>query len=338
MKIERKQVLTDVGTVEWVTMQNQDLLVEITSYGAAIYQIEMANRDLLVGPKDINTFLTSKGYYGKTIGRVSGRLVVPSYQIDDQTYKVAPVGAEKTNLHGGVEGFSYKNFEIIDEKVTKQASSVSMKYISADGEEDFPGELTLIVTYTLNIDNELRIDYEAISNQDTLCNITCHPYFNFQEKKTNINNHMLMIKADHYLNIDRDYILNSKDKVKDTPYDFNELSNLGHKISQVLDTPFVGFDHCWLFNQKQNQVELFDSESKIGMRIDTSYPSIVMYTHNLPSPEPLEQFNYDGIHSSIALECQFETGGIHHKHLNQAILRKHKPYHEYITYQFFKKD
>jgi len=338
MKVIREQVLTDVGTIELVTLKSRDLCVELTSYGAGIYKIHMDNRDLLVGPKDLNTFLTSTGYYGKTIGRVSGRLVVPSYQIDDQTYKVEPVGAEKTNLDGGKVGFSFKNFEIIDEKITGEACSVTMKYISVDGEENFPGQLTLIATFTLNDHNELRIDYEAISNQDTLCNITCHPYFNFQKEKTNINNHELQMHTSHYLNIDQDYILKSKDSVVNTPYDFNQKANLGQKIKEVQDTVFEGFDHCWIFDKDSDQIDLFDTESKIGMKIDTSYPSIVMYTHNIPAPTQLEQFNYNAVHSSIALECQFETGGIHHKNLNQAILRKNKPYHQHISYKFYRKD
>jgi len=233
MKVIRKQLETEVGVIEMVTLKSRDVCVELTSYGAAIYQIHMNNHDLLVGPKDLNAFLTSKGYYGKTIGRVSGRLVVPSYQIDDKTYKVEPVGAKKTNLHGGKVGFSFKNFEIIGEELSPEACSVSMKYVSADGEENFPGELTLIVTYTLNDQKELRIDYDAVSNKDTLCNITCHPYFNFQKNKTNINQHSLKVHADHYLNIDQDFLLISKDQVKNTPYDFNTEMNLGDQIKRV---------------------------------------------------------------------------------------------------------
>ncbi len=338
MKVVRKQVETNVGVIEMITLKSHDLCVELTSYGAAMYQIHFDNHDLLVGPKDLNTFLTSKGYYGKTIGRVSGRLVAPSYQIDGKSYKVVPVIGTKTSLHGGKVGFSFKNFEVIGEKITYEACSVSMKYVSADGEEDFPGELSLLVTYTLNDHKELKIEYDAVSNQDTLCNITCHPYFNFQKNKTNIENHLLQMKASHYLNVNQDYILNSKDEVANTPFDFNKLENLGMQTKKVLNTPFVGFDHCWIFNEKQDQVDLYDPESKIGMKIDTSYPSIVMYTHCKPAPTQLEQFDHNGVYSSIALECQFEPGGIHNKHLNQAILRKDEPYHQHISYTFYRKD
>lgn len=338
MKIIRKQIQSEVGEIEFITLKSEQMCVELTSYGAAIYQIRFEQHEMLLSPQDINQFLKSTAYYGKTVGRVSGRLVVPSYQIDDTDYIVEPVGATKTNLHGGKIGFSFKNFEIVYEEVTPSAVSVSLKYLSLDGEENFPGNLTLLVTYTLNSQNELKIDYNALSDKNTLCNITCHPYFNFQKNKTKIYNHSLTVHADEYLNIDSDYLLIGKAGVAHTPYDFRETANLGERINQVKNTPFQGFDHCFIFNQKENQVDLFDYESKLGMRIDTSYPSIVMYTHNIPEMIQLEQVSDDAIHSSIALECQFEPGGIHHPSLNSAILRKNEDYKHHINYQFYRKD
>lgn len=338
MKIVRKTINTEVGEIELITLKSEKMCVELTSYGAAIYQIFFEQHEMLLSPKDLNQFLISTAYYGKTVGRVSGRLVVPSYRIDDVDYIVEPVGSKKTNLHGGKIGFSFKNFDIVNEEITPSSVSVTMEYFSRDGEENFPGNLTLLVTYTLNSYNELKIDYDALSESDTLCNITCHPYFNFQKNKTKISNHLLRVKADQYLNIDSDYLLISVDDVTDTPYDFRKQASLGTRINQVMDTPFKGFDHCWIFSQQENQVDLYDSESKLGMSIDTSYPSIVMYTHNIPELIQLEQVSDDAIHSSIALECQFEPGGIHHPALNSAILRKNEPYKHYISYQFYRKD
>ncbi|MBU1094767.1 MAG: galactose mutarotase [Firmicutes bacterium] len=338
MKIIREHKITEVGEIEFITLKSEKVCVELTSYGAAIYQIYFNEHEMLLSPQDLNTFLKSSAYYGKTVGRVSGRLAVPSYQIDEKSYIVEPVGAPKTNIHGGKIGFSFKNFEITNEQITSSAVSVTMKYFSKNGEENFPGNLTLFVTYTLNNQNELRMDYDAQADADTLCNITCHPYFNFQKDKTKINKHMLTVQADHYLNIDADYLILAKAEVKNTPYDFREQANLGERIAQVLDTPFEGFDHCWVFNHKANQVDLYNPESKLGMKVDTNYPSIVMYTHNIPELVQLEQVSDDAIHSSIALECQYEPGGIHHDYLNSAILRKNEVYKHYISYQFYRKD
>ncbi len=337
MEIKREHRITTVGSIEFITLISQDLKVELTSYGAAIYQIYIDEHEMLVGPKDLDDFLKSTSYYGKTIGRVSGRLVVPSYEIDGITYPVKAVGSKKTNLHGGKIGFSFKNFEIVEEKINQSTVSVTMKYTSCDQEENFPGELTLFVTYTLNDHMKLRIDYDAKSDRDTLCNVTCHPYFNFQKHKTNIFNHELSVQASHYLNIDSEYLIQSKDSVKNTPFDLRKAVNLKESIQKMSNTSFEGFDHTWIFDQKQNQVTLFDPESNIGLTIDSSYPSIVIYTHNIPSAKKLEQLGNLGIHSSIALECQFEPGGIHHKYLNSAILRKNEHYQHHITYDFFRK-
>ncbi|MBU1141139.1 MAG: hypothetical protein KKG64_01305 [Firmicutes bacterium] len=338
MEIVRKHILTSVGEIEFITLKSKDMQVELTSFGAAIYQIYLDQHEMLVGPKDMNTFLESKSYYGKTIGRVSGRLVVPSYQIAGKTYRVAPVGAKKTNLHGGKVGFSFKNFEITDEKVRQDAVSVTMKYVSQNLEEDFPGELTLWVTYTLNDLLELKIDYDAKSDQDTLCNITCHPYFNFQKHKTNIFKHELSVQASQYLNINEDYLILSKDSVENKPFDMRKKIILGERIQQVLKTSFYGFDHTWIFDQNKNQVDLYDPKSNLGLKVDSSYPCIVIYTHNLPAPTQLEQVSHNGIHSSIALECQFEPGGIHHEYLNSAILKKDEKYKQYISYKFYRKE
>ncbi len=337
MQIKREHKQTSVGNIELITLINQDLKAVITSYGAGLYQIEMDEHALLVGPQNLDDYLTSTSYYGKTIGRVSGRLVVPFYEIDGIMYPVQPVGSEKTNLHGGKVGFSFRNFEIVDERVQSDTVSITMKYVSQDQEEDFPGELTLFVTYTLNNQNQLRIDYDAKSNQDTLCNITCHPYFNFQKEKKTINKHELMVKASTYLNIDEDYMIQSKDRVDNTPFDLRNSAVLGDCIKQMSDTPFQGFDHTWIFDEDKNQVTLYDPESHIGMLVDSSYPAIVIYTHNIPSAKVLEQTGNLGIHSSVALECQFEPGGIHHGFLNSAILRKNEHYQHHITYSFFKK-
>lgn len=338
MEIKRENRLTSVGSIEWITLKSNDLTVELSSYGAGIFQIYLDGHELLVGPRNLDDYLTSTSYYGKTIGRVSGRLVVPSYEIDGTKYLVKPVGSKKTNLHGGKAGFSFKHFEITEEKVSANEVSVTMKYISRDQEEDFPGELTLFVTYTLNDQMELKIDYFAETTKDTLCNITCHPYFNFQKNKSTISGHELSIQASHYLNIDADYLIQSKDIVDKTPFDLKEAKNLGECINSLSQTSFEGYDHTWIFNQKQDQITLFDPESKLGLTVDSSYPSAVIYTHNIPSAKVLEQFGNLGIHSSIAIECQYEPGGIHHTYLNSAILRKDEHYHHYISYAFFRKD
>lgn len=338
MQIKREHRQTAVGSIELITLLSHHLKIVLTSYGAGWYQAEMDDHELLVGPQDLDDYLQSTSYYGKTIGRVSGRLVVPFYEIDGIKYPVKPVGSEKTNLHGGKVGFSFRNFEIVEERVHADSVSVTMKYVSKDNEEDFPGELTLFVKYTLNDKDELRIDYDAKSNRDTLCNITCHPYFNFQKEKKNIFKHELTVKANDYLNIDEDYMIQSKDSVEHTPFDLRKPAVLGERIKAMGTTPFQGFDHTWIFSQKENQVTLYDPESNIGMQVDSSYPAMVIYTHNIPSAKVLEQTGNLGIHSSVALECQFEPGGIHHHFLNHAILRKNEHYQHHITYRFFRKE
>lgn len=336
LKIEQKSSI--VGQIDMITLQHKEMTVKLTSYGAAIYEIKAFNELVTVGPKDLNAFLTSTHYYGKTIGRTSGRLVVPSYQIGNQSYPVKPFNAPKTQLHGGKTGFAFRNFEILETKVLDRSASVTFKYVSKDQEEDFPGELTLLVTYVLKDDNTLAIYHEATSTKDTLCNITNHVYINLEHKKSSIMNHQLLISSSAYLDIDSEFMIKGKHTINQTPFDFRKMHRLGDGIQEMQQTSFRGFDHTWLFDHDDLKVELFDPSSKISLRLYTDYPAVVIYTHNLPSPNRLETFNHDGRNSGLTLECQYEPGGIHHAFLNSAILRQNDIYKHQIIFVFEQKD
>ena len=336
LKIERKS--STVGQFDLVILQHQEMTVKLTSYGAAIYEIRAFNQLVTVAPMDMDEFLTSSHYYGKTIGRTSGRLVVPSYQIDNQSYLVKPFDAPKTQLHGGKTGFAFRNFDILETKVLDRSASVTFKYVSRDQEEDFPGTLTLLVTYVLKDDNTLAIYHEATTTKDTLCNITNHVYFNLERNKSNMMNHQLMISSSAYLDIDREFMIKEKHTTSHTPFDFRKMHRLGDGIHNMQQTSFRGFDHTWIFDQSDLKVELFDPSSKISLKLYTDYPAVVIYTHNFPSPNRLESFNHDGRYAGLTLECQYEPGGIHHQFLNSAILRQNERYQHQIVFVFEQRD
>jgi aldose 1-epimerase len=333
----RETVTTTLGSVDLITLKSNDMEVKLTSFGAAIFYIKVLGNIVTVQPKKLEDFLKSPFFYGKTIGRTSGRLVLPSYQINDITYPISSFGGKHVKLHGGKNGFAFKPFTLKDYFIDENKVSVTFSYVSIDMEEEYPGKVILDVVYTLDSHLGLLIEYHALSDQDTLCNITNHTYFNLTVKKQTILDHQLLIHADHYLEINDEMIVKSKEKVKGLPYDFNVKSHLGDKIKLMLNTPFKGFDHTWLFNTKKDQIEVDEPSSQVKMIIDTSYPSVVIYTHNFPVKDELEEIKGNGVHSSFTLETQYEPGGIHHDYLNSAILYKDQAYQHHILFRFIKK-
>ncbi|PKK98017.1 MAG: hypothetical protein CVV57_09365 [Tenericutes bacterium HGW-Tenericutes-2] len=337
LNYDKKTVPTSLGNIELITLRSPDMEVKLTSYGAAIFEINVLDQCVTVQPKDLEDFLKSPFFYGKTIGRTSGRLVLPSYKINDKTYPISSFGGKNVKLHGGKNGFAFQHFQVDSIKVDTNQVSVVFSYLSQDMEEEYPGNLELKVIYTLDLNLGLLIEFVSKSDQDTLCNLTNHAYFNLVTEKETILDHHIVIHADHYLDINEEMIVKSKEKVYDKPFDFNQVSHLGESIKQMLDTPFRGFDHTWIFNRKNNQIEIDEPFSLVKLVVDTSYPSVVIYTHNFPVQHKLNPIKGHGIHSSFTLECQYEPGGIHHDYLHSGILLRNECYEHYILYRFIKK-
>lgn len=318
-----------------VTLANHISKVVLLSYGAGVYQYQYHHSELILIPKTINDYMDDMVYYGKTIGRTSGRLVVPSYEINQKSYEVKPYRSAYTSLHGGKIGFSTRNFELTEHDDQK----ATFRYISKDLEEGYPGRLTLDVSYELKIDGSLNITHHATSTKDTLCNITNHVYFNLNQTKPHIYDTQLQLKASSYLDINQDYILRKVKSVNQSVFDFRTLTKFRDKIEAMQKTSFEGFDHTWIFDDvalDEPKAIAYDSSSNLGIKTYTSYPAVVLYTHNDPAGIDLVgPFDEEAIHSSFTLECQFEPGGIHHENLNKAILKKDEVYHHFIKYAPF---
>ena len=323
--------------IKTIVLTNEIAEVTLISYGAGIYKYLYKGHNIVITPKTIDAYMHDLTYYGKTIGRTSGRLVVPSYEIDGKSYEVKPYRSDYTSLHGGPKGFSTQNFDVLSQTDSK----VIFRYVSKDLEEGYPGKLTLDVTYELDQEGALHINFDAHSTKDTLCNITNHAYFNLNQKNSTILDHEIMIKASTYLNIDKNYLLNSVDEVNDTPFDFSESKRFDDAIKSMKQTSFNGFDHTWIFDDLKDddiKAKAYDPNSRIGLDVYTSYPAVVVYTHNDPAIISLEgPYDQDALYCSFTFECQFEPGGIHHKNLNSAILKKDELYHHFIIYKPYQK-
>ncbi len=318
-----------------LVLSNEKFEVSLSTYGASIYKYHYLKRNgtwvnLLIHPSDYEDFLFNRSYYGKTVGRTSGRLFLPSYEINGKTHKLESHGDPHVKLHGGKEGFSFQNFEVMS--VDEELNEVVFYYRSKDMEEGYPGNLDLHVTYRLTAEG-LEISYEATSDEDTLCNLTNHAYFNLDLKKDYIYDHQLELNAHEYLELDDQYHYLKTTKSHYTCYDFTKVKQIKDNLNPLIKSNKLGFDTPFMTQQETDyKGRLVSSESKLQLELYTSYPCVVIYTHNYKSNCELEGINTNGIHSSICLEAQFEPAGIHHKNLNSSILEKDKKYQHYIKY------
>jgi aldose 1-epimerase len=342
MKVTNKIEKTVVGDVNFITIENDDRLkVTLTTFGAAVYSLQFKDSndhyiERSVRPSNIDEFMTSTHYYGKTVGRISGRIMVPGYKIDDRFYEVTPFGGNNSKLHGGALGFSYRHFHI--EEIIEESDQVKIIFsiYSPHMEEGFPGKIHFFVTYVITNQNGLEIYYNAKSSEDTIFNVMNHLYFNLSGKNT-IEQHKLKVLAEKYHDIDVDFNGKGLKSVERTVFDFRTLTPLEKRMKEQKQTDFLGFDHTFILNHHSiddEVVTLEDDETKTRLSVYTSYPAVVIYTHNQKSPSTLDaQFN-DGMYSALTLECQYEPGGIHYAYLNSAILRKDEPYQHVTKYVF----
>lgn len=330
--VEQK-LKSSVGEVKRVTMKKNELEVVLISYGASIYSIKFKGREVTVRPDDLDDFLNAQFYYGKTCGRTSGRLLVPSYSIDGIQYPVKPYKGETTKLHGGKLGFSHRHFELVSTSESDDLVTATFKIVSPDQEEDYPGELTLYVTYLLDQNNKLRIEYEATSTKDTLCSITNHVYINL-DGEGSIENHHVEIEASQYVSLHPDLTPHKKSSVENTPFDLRQRHVIKDDLHALKDTPIGGFDHTWIFDHKIGHAVITDSKDDYRLDIQTNYPALVVFTHNVISPDVLPKRFKTGFQSALTIECEYEPGGIHYKDMSDAILRQNETYHHWIDLQF----
>ena len=325
-----KSIQTVVGDVKSVILENEFLSIEILSYGASIFHLYVKNKDekieVSVQPDDLNEFLTSQFYYGKTVGRTAGRLFHPSYSIGDTEYLLDDT-SNPSFLHGGENGFSFKHFDVVEYSETH----VKLKAVSYEDEGPYDGILTLLTTYQIH-QNTLEIMYEATTTETTLCNLTNHVYLNLSKQPT-IDDHHMTIRADTYLNIDDNNKIISVEPVKE-PLDFNQGLKLKEALNIMEQTPFHGFDHTFIFN-KEKDIQMEVETDDMKMTLKTTNPSVVLYTHNKPAPHQLRHIEKENNkHVAFTIETQYEPGGIQFDGLNNAILTPHDTYYETTTLEF----
>jgi len=266
--------------------------VEISNYGGIIRAINVPDRDgkienVVLGYDSIEGYIPVNGYLGALIGRVGNRICKGKFTLNGVDYQLA-VNNGNNHLHGGDVGF---NDKIWDAQVLEGIceDNLILKYTSPDGEENYPGTLKVMVTYTFTDDNELVIRYEAVSDKDTLCNLTNHSYFNLSGNcKRKVYDHVIEINADTFTSTDSESIpLGELRPVDGTPFDLRQPVRLGDRLDMTASDEQMtfgqGFDHNFNINDEGLRfgASVTDPESGRILTMFTDQPAVQLYTSNM---------------------------------------------------------
>lgn len=264
----------------------------ITNYGGIVVSLTAPDRngayaDIVLGFDDLESYLTKNDpYFGAIIGRYGNRIAGGRFKLNGVEYKLA-VNNGENHLHGGIKGFD-KVLWTGREMRTKDGPAVALTYLSKNGEEGYPGNLNVRVVYTLTNKNELKIEYSATTDKDTVINLTHHTYFNFLgEGNGTILNHRMQINADRFLPTDAGSIPTGElQKVAGTPFDFLKTAAIGARIDQDHEQLKFGrgYDHTWVINGRSGTLRhaatVTDSFNGRTMELWTTEPGVQFYTGN----------------------------------------------------------
>lgn len=335
--------------VELYTLKNQKgMQVQITNYGAIVTSILTPDRtgnmgDVVLGFNSLSgytsdTYLKSGPYFGAIVGRYGNRIAKGKFTLDGQQYTLATNNGPN-HLHGGIKGF---------DKVVWQAEEVAgqqalkLTYVSKDGEEGYPGNLTTTVTYTLTDDSQLRIDYEATTDKATPINLTNHSYFNLAAGQAeDALKHILMLNADRYTVVNATLIPTGELRlVKGTVMDFTTPTAIGARIKQVEGG---GYDHNYVLKEANGSMKLaatvYEPTSGRFMEVLTTEPGIQFYSGNFLDGSLTGKGNTTyKKHYGFCLETQHFPDSPNQPKFPSTILKPGDTYRTSTAYKFSVKD
>ena len=343
-KTAYEQTIDGKKTGLFILKNKNNMQAAITNYGGRLVSLLIpgaANKitDVVVGFDSVQNYTTStEPYFGATIGRYGNRIAKGKFSLDSKVYTMVTNNGANT-LHGGKKGFQYVVWD------AKQLGDtvLELQYVSKDMEEGFPGNLNVKVTYTLTDANELKIDYEATTDKKTVVNLTNHAFFNLNGQGSGtINNHTLMIDADHYTPVDSTLIPTGKiEAVAGTPFDFTKPITIGLHINETNEQlkNGSGYDHNFVLNSKENTMHhaatVVGDKSKIKMDVYTQEPGLQFYGGNfMQGKNKLKAGFTDGYRTAFCLETQHFPDSPNQPSFPSTVLEPGKIYKTTSVYKF----
>ena len=315
--------------------------MRVIEIGAALQSLEVADRDgnfadVVLGFDNVAAYEVNGCFFGSFIGRHGNRIGDAKFELNGTTYELEKNDG-KNNLHGGTPGYN---------KVMYQAetgeNSVTFSRVSPDMEQGYPGNLEISVTYTLTDDNELKLDYKAKSDKDTLCNVTNHSYFNLKgHNGGDITDHEVWIQANGFTETTDDLIPTGKIiDVTGTPMDFRTKKAISKDIGADYEPLILagGYDHNFALDKKTKGVEkvaeVSESTSGRTMEVYTDLPGVQFYAGNFIDPQTGKDGASYGKRCALCLETQYFPNSINIPSFLQPVVEAGEAYHSVTIYKF----
>ena len=336
--------------IELYSLSNKSgMEASVTNFGATLVTLRVPDKngksaDVVLGYDDLDGYVNGKAYFGATVGRYANRIAGGKFSLESHTYSL-PKNNGNNTLHGGVTGFNkhvWKGREVNSAK----GAAVEFSYLSKDGDEGFPGNLTITVRYTLLTDrNDLRIDYTANTDQDTVLNVSNHSYFNLAgEGSEDILGHVLTLHAKQFAPVDKTLIPTGELRdVKDTPLDFTRPEAIGKRIDSSDEQMAFGkgYDHNWVLDRAASKsglllaAEAYEPGSGRKLQVWTTEPGIQFYSGNfLDASTHGKGGKSYGHRAAFCLETQHFPDSPNHPNFPSTLLKKGLTYRSTTVFRF----
>lgn len=334
-------------TADLYTLRNAaGMTAQITNYGGIIVALTAPDKDgkfedVTLGQDSLSAYAKNNPYFGALIGRYGNRIAKGKFTLEGKPYTLV-TNNMGNHLHGGTVGFDKVLWTATP--IEGDEPALKLAYTAKDGEEGYPGNLAVEVTYTLQKDNALKIDYRATTDKPTVVNLTNHTYFNLTGgAKRDILAHVVTLNADRFLPVDKTLIPTGKlQPVANTPFDFTEPTVVGTRINDSTDTQIKyggGYDHAWVLSGTGDSTRLaatvYEPTSGRVMEVRTDQPAIQFYTGNFLDGSVMgrEGFAYKKRYA-ICLETEHYPDSPNHPAFPTTELRPGQTYKTTTIYQF----
>ena len=326
----------------YVLKNSKGMEAVVSDFGASLLKLYVPDKDgktqdVVLGYETLEDYENGGDSLGATVGRVANRIGMAEFELNGKKYELTKNDNGKNTLHGGIDFYNKRIWDVKEEDDTH----VVFALVSPDGDQGFPGEVKIEVSYTITEENELKIHYHAIPDQDTLLNMTNHSYFNMDGHASgDVLDQEVWIDADAFTRADAESIPTGEiTPVEGTPMDFRTKKAIGKEIETDYEALNFGkgYDHNWVLNNKgefAKVAEMSSEESGITMEVYTDLPGMQLYTGNFI----VDAKGKGGAHyhkrQAACFETQFFPDAIHKENFAGPVCKKGETYETTTMYKF----
>lgn len=332
--------------VDLYTLRNRaGMEVRITNYGGIVTSLTAPDRhghyaDVVLGYDRLDQYLKASPYFGALIGRYGNRIAHGKFTLGGVTYTLS-TNDGPNSLHGGKVGFDKVIWTVVDARVTREGARLTLRYLSHDGEEGYPGNLTVTAVYTLTEDNALQLEYQATTDRDTVVNLTQHSYFNLRGSG-DVLGHIVQVHADRFTPVDATLIPPGELRsVIHTPFDFRKPVAIGERIgADDEQLRFAkGYDHNWVLDTPRGQLALdatvYEPETGRVLEVLSTQPGLQFYSGNfLDGTLTGKRGQRYAFRSGFCMEPQHFPDSPNHPGFPSTVLKPGQVYRNVIVYRF----